>query len=331
MENQNKDGITEIAINEIRNMNPINIVCATDNKYVPYCGVMLTSLFENNKEREVNVYIMIDKPLSMKGTEQLSRLEKQYGQHIHYCMVDSSFFDKYPIRGEDKKHLSIVTYYRLFAEELLPKEVKQVLYLDCDIIVDSAIGELFDMDWTDIAIGTVPDMCTEWDDYYNRLGYDKSMGYFNAGVALMNLEYWRKHHMAKQCFEYLVNNYEKLDNNDQDVLNVVMKDLKRNLPVTYNYQIQLRMPYFYNTFSKEMQEDVRNTTSPKIIHYAAELKPWMAYYYSYPFYSTWQKYKRLSPWKNMHDQLPKTRKLVAWAKRYLIWPFGVWLKKPELI
>ena len=312
-------------------MNPINIVCATDDKYVPYCGVMLTSLFENNKEREVNVYIMIDKPFSMNGTEQLSRLEKQYGQHIHYCMVDSSFFDKYPIRGEDKKHLSIVTYYRLFAEELLPKEVKQVLYLDCDTIVDEAIGELFDMDWTDIAIGAVSDMCVEWDAYYERLGYDKSLGYFNAGVVLMNLEYWRKHHMAKQCFEYLVNNYEKLDNNDQDVLNVVMKDLKRNLPVTYNYQIQLRMPYFFNTFSQQMQEDVRCTTSPKIIHYASELKPWMAYYYSYPFSKTWKKYKKISPWRCMPEQLPKKRKLVAWVKRYLIWPFGIWLKKPDLI
>lgn len=331
MENQSKDGIKKNSLKEIRNMNPINIVCATDNKYVPYCGVMLTSLFENNKEREVNVYIMIDNPLPEIETEQLSRLEKQYGKHIHFCTVDSSFFDKYPIRKKDKMHLSVVTYYRLLAEELLPQEVKQVLYLDCDIIVDGAIGELFDMDWTDIAIGAVPDMCTEWDAYYNRLGYEKSLGYFNAGVALMNLDYWRKHHIAKQCFEYLVNNYEKLDNNDQDVLNVAMKDLKRNLPVTYNYQIQLRMPYFFNTFSRKMQEDIRKTQHPLIIHYASELKPWMAYYYAYPFYRTWHKYKKLSPWRCMRDQLPKTRKFVAWVKRYMIWPMGLWLKKPELI
>ena len=25
----------------------INILCATDDNYVPYCGIMLTSLFEN--------------------------------------------------------------------------------------------------------------------------------------------------------------------------------------------------------------------------------------------------------------------------------------------
>ena len=170
-------------------MNPINIVCATDDKYVPYCGVMLTSLFENNKEREVNVYIMIDKPLSNDGAAKLALLGNKYGQQIHYCRVDSTFFDKYPIRGEDKKHLSIVTYYRLFAEELLPTTIRQVLYLDCDIIVDGSIGELFDLDWNNIAIGTIPDMCTDWDEYYNRLGYDKRDGYFNAGVVLINLDH----------------------------------------------------------------------------------------------------------------------------------------------
>lgn len=312
-------------------MNPINVVCATDDKYVPYCGIMLTSLFENNKEREVNVYIMIDKPLSEKGVQKLNQLEMQYGQHINYCMVDGVFFDKYPIKGAGTDYLSIVTYYRLFAEDILPLAVDKVLYLDCDIIVNTSIGELFDMDWNGIAIGGVSDMCVAWQEFYDRLGYDKSLGYFNAGVVLMNIDYWRKHHMAQRCFDYLMNNYEKLDNNDQDVLNVVMKNFKRTLPVTYNYQIQLRMPYFFNTFSTEMKEDILSTTSPKIIHYAAKLKPWMAYYYSYPFYKTWQKYKRLSPWKFMPDQLPKTRKPIAWIKRYMLWPLGIMLKKPELV
>ena len=30
--------------------NTINILCAADNKYIPYCGIMLTSVFENNKD-----------------------------------------------------------------------------------------------------------------------------------------------------------------------------------------------------------------------------------------------------------------------------------------
>ena len=205
------------------------------------------------------------------------------------------------------------------------------MYLDCDIIVDGPIGELFDMNWDNIAIGAVPDMCSERQEFYDRLQYDRTLGYFNAGAVLMNLDYWREHDVAQQCFDYLANNYDKTENNDQDVLNVVLRNMKRTLPVTYNFQIQLRMPYFYNTFPKELQEEILKEESPKIIHYAAELKPWMAYYYAYPFNVVWQKYKRKSPWRWMPDQLPKTRRFVAFGKRYLLWPLGIKLKKPQLV
>lgn len=80
-----------------------------------------------------------------------------------------------------------------------------------------------------------------------------------------------------------------------------------------------------------MQENVLKEKSPKIIHYASEMKPWMAYYYSYPFYFVWQKYKKISPWHLMPEMLPKKLKLIAWVKRYLLWPLGIWLKKPEIV
>lgn len=313
--------------------NPINIVCATDDNYAPYCGVMLTSVFENNKERDVHAFILVDKPLSEDSLRKMAQLARKYGQTIEYCQVDNSIFKKYPLRGfgAERGQWSMVTYYRLFAEDLLPKDVKHVLYLDCDIIVDRSLYELFDMDWSCFAAGVVTDMSYNNKEFYERLQYDEIKGYFNAGVVLINLEYWREHSIGLQCMEYLQNHYDRIWNNDQDVLNVVLKDIKKTLPVSYNFQVQFLQTYFYPTYSEQMKKDIRTTYHPIIIHYAAELKPWMAYYYSYPFYATWQKYKKLSPWKDLADQLPKTRKLVAWAKRYLIWPFGIWLKKPELI
>ena len=59
--------------------NTINILCATDDKYVPYCGIMLTSVFENNRRGAVEVYLMIDKPLSDKNIKKFRKLEKLSG------------------------------------------------------------------------------------------------------------------------------------------------------------------------------------------------------------------------------------------------------------
>lgn len=319
-------------INSMQNKQ-INIVCATDDNYAPYCGVMLTSVFENNKDRIVNAYILIDKPLQVGNQRRIVQLAQQYNQTIEFCQIDNSIFKKYPLRGYGAQNgqWSIVTYYRLLAEDILPKSIDSVLYLDCDIIADKPLGQLFDMDWNNIAAGVVTDISYYLKEFYTRLQYDETIGYFNAGVVFINLKYWREHNIGRQCMEYLRDHYDRIWNNDQDVLNVVLKDCKRSLPVTYNYQVQFLMPYFYNSYSPSIQNDIVQTKEPIIIHYASDLKPWMAYYYSYPYYKTWQKYKKLSPWRHKADLLPKKLKLVALFKRYILWPLGIWLKKPNLI
>lgn len=311
----------------------IAIVCATDDNYAPYCGIMLTSVFENNRDREVSTFVLIDNPLREEHQRRFRKLSKKYQREIIFLEVDKSFFEKFPIKGDPKnvKHWSIVIYYRLYAEDLLPKDVDKVLYLDCDIIVNRPIGYLFDMDWEGYAVGAVPDMCTEWQEYYDRLGYERSKGYFNSGVLFMNLKYWRAHKIGRKCVEYLASNYNCVFNPDQDVLNVVTKDCKRTLPVTYNYQMQLRLPYFFNTFGENMKKDILETDSPHIIHYAAELKPWMTKYYFYPFNAEWHKYKKLSPWKSLIDKLPDKRKVIAFIKRYILWPLGIMVKKPQMV
>lgn len=313
--------------------NHIAIVCATDDNYAPYCGVMLTSVFENNKDRKVSAFIFVDRPLKEKQQRKFKKLSKEYGAKVNFVIVNKGVFERFPLKGDEKniKHWSIVTYYRLYAEDYLPKDIEKVLYLDCDIVVNRPIGELFDMDWKGFAVGAVPDMCTEWQEYYDRLGYDKNEGYFNAGVLFMNLDYWRTHKIGQRCIDFLASNYDRIFNNDQDVLNVITRNSKRSLPLTYNYQMQLRMPYFFNTFTERMKKDVLETTSPHIIHYAAELKPWMTKYYFHPFNAEWHKYKKLSPWKSMIDKLPDKRKAIAFIKRYILWPLGIMVKKPQMV
>ena len=187
------------------------------------------------------------------------------------------------------------------------------------------------MNWDGYAVGAVPDMCTEWQEYYDRLCYDKEKGYFNAGVLFMNLDYWRQNNIGQLCLDYLTKHYDRIFNNDQDVLNVVTNNCKRTLSISYNYQMQLRMPYFFNTFRPEMKKEVLAITNPHIIHYAAELKPWMTKYYFYPFNSVWHKYKCISPWKKKPDLLPKKRPINGFIKRYILWPLGIMTKRPTMV
>ncbi len=290
---------------------------------------MLLSLFENNRDREITVYVLIDKTFPPKKQKRLKRLSDKYGAVIIFVMVDNSFFSRFP--ATKVEHLSSASYYRICADELLPQNVSKVLYLDCDIIVKRPIGELFDMDWDGYAVGEAQDVSSGQPDVFKELGYDISEGYFNSGVLFMNLDYWRSHDIRRKCLDFLTSNYDKLHFYDQCVLNGVVWNCKKNLSVTYNYQIQFRDPWFFNTLTDEIKNDVLETETPHIIHYTGNLKPWMICYYAFPYNKEWHKYKRKSPWKFMMDKLPKEKPFRTFVKRYFLWPLGIMVHGPASI
>ena len=300
----------------------LNILCATDDYYVPYCGVMLTSLFDSNSDKDVNVFVIIDKPLSKANKNRFQRLSARYGQTIEYVMIDKNRLLRFPTKGMD--YWSIAMYYRIFAEELLPKELDRVLYLDCDIIVRGSLSPLWDIDMTDKAVGVVPDIFTFYDDCYKRLQYPQDAGYFNSGVLLMNLKYWRQNKICQQCLNYLCKNYERLFANDQDVLNAVLWNRKMQLPIKYNYQVQFLKDYFYHQEIPTLQKEILQTKeNPIVIHYALPIKPWNILYYKMPYKCIWWQVKRKSQWWYLLPQLPQKKMINYLIKRYILWPLGI--------
>ncbi len=310
--------------------NVINILCATDDSYVPYCGIMLTSIFESNQGKKVDVYIIIDKFLSPSNERRFRRLSKRYEQKIEYVMIDKDQLSRFPTKGMD--YWSIAMYYRIFAEALLPSSVKRVLYVDCDIVVCHDLLSLWDLNMMDKAVGVIQDIFTYSENIYKRLQYPEEVGYFNSGVLLMNLDYWREHHVCQQCLDFLTNHYDQLFANDQDVLNAVLWDKKMCLPLTYNFQVQFLKTYFYDQEAPALQaEIIQAKTDPAIIHYAVPIKPWNVMYYKMPYKRVWRQYKRRSPWWFLLPQLPKRKTINYLIKRFLFWPLGIMWKEEYII
>ena len=60
----------------------MDIVCSTDDNYIKYCCVMLTSLLENNKAENITVHVLGDN-LEKKHKEVLRDIvETRYRQRI---------------------------------------------------------------------------------------------------------------------------------------------------------------------------------------------------------------------------------------------------------
>lgn len=189
------------------------------------------------------------------------------------------------------------TFYRLFLSELLPP-IPKVLYLDADIIVRHSLMPLWNTDIEDSAVGVVPDGLEGTKEFYDRLGYPSRLGYFNAGVMLINLNYWRSHNLVTLFMDYLQKNARKLLLFDQDILNYIFKDCKISLPITYNLTsgFLFKEPkYDYWKYEKEVLEARKD---PVILHFAG-CQPWIAYNKQqvHPFASSFFKYQNMTKWK----------------------------------
>lgn len=295
----------------------MNILCATDDNYAPYCGIMLTSVFENNRQCPIHVYVIVD--IEVQGEGKLRKLEKlaaKYHQQLDFICVDNETLKKYGARPFE--YISLAAYYRLLAADLLPDTVKTILYLDCDLIVKGSLMSLYQIDLSNYAVGMVVDCLCFKESKYETLGYAKEKGYCNSGVSLFNLEYWRKNNAVQSCMEFLNLNSFDLECPDQDALNAVFVNERYFLPIEYNFQYLFLCKTNYPFLSKDIQEQIDVAVqSPVIVHYCGSLKPWQLRFRGLPFSNLWIKYQMKSFWKCHFDFRPYNKILKHTIKRVL--------------
>ncbi|MDR0895463.1 MAG: glycosyltransferase family 8 protein [Prevotellaceae bacterium] len=289
-------------------METINILCSTDDKYVPYCGIMLTSLFENNRPYTLCTYILTE-GLHPKNRSLFSQLAERYNTSIYIVQVSDERIAQCPMPPES--HLtSLVTYYRLLAPNLLPLEVKRIIYLDCDMIVDGDIESLWNEPVENVALGAVIDESHYLKATSRRLDVLADVPTFNSGMLLINVEYWRKHAITEQCFDYIHKFPDRIRFHDQDVLNHIVMNSRVLLPIRYNFQTGFLYQgrQLDDAVLVEVEEAMH---TPVIVHYTAGVKPWSKYsYVKRPFRSKYLYYRSISLWKNYP--------LVCWSVPQLI-------------
>ena len=145
---------------------------------------MLCSLLEHNPIIRIHFF---------HGSIPRSELLKLEALAANYGCEKIVFYDVRQANFEDlrvDKWASIAVYYRLLAPRLLPDTIEKVLYLDSDLIVRKSLAPLWNTDIADRPLAAVPDYIggTAGRD----LGLPDGTKYFNSGVLLMNLQYWRR-------------------------------------------------------------------------------------------------------------------------------------------
>ena len=240
-------------------MKTIPIFFASNDTYVPYLDVAILSIVDHaSKENKYEITIL----KSDISEENQAKLKKHNSDNIKI-----NFFDVKDVLEPIKKTLpdmfyyTLAAYYRLFIETAFP-QYEKAIYLDCDIIVNTDIAELYNIELGNNLVAAVCEQNTfRSPEFYNYvieiLGIDPKT-YFNSGVMLMNLKEFRRVGVQKQFLKMLVTyNFDSLAP-DQEYLNVICHDRVKYLPTGWNKQ----------SFPEEPEGNLN------ICHFALANKPW---------------------------------------------------------
>lgn len=268
-----------------------DLTCSTDNNYVQHCMAMLCSVFDNNSEHRITVHVL-HSGLSVSCQDLILELGRKYKQKIIFYDIDLHKLEGIKINKEHPD-LSIATYFRFFLSSFLDNSIKRVLYLDCDVIVLRDISELFTLNMENYGVAGVKDYSPYNDIHRKVMGQELDDRGFNAGVLMINLDYWRKHHAQDKLLSFALNNSKNVMMEDQDALNYVFRQKWFMLPYKYGWTPMSVARLDRNQRTQDIYEYV---FSPSILHYAAHTKPWLDI--SIPGDKSYWKYVKLSGYPN---------------------------------
>lgn len=326
----------------------MHVLYQFNEKYAPYAGVSMTSLFENNKAAKFICVYILGENLSPESVKRLEETAGRYDDSSSEKRREVVFVDTARLI-ELMKALDMPAYrgsyaanMRLFVDyifegldadkNLIPEKL---LYLDADTIVTGDLTQLFE---TEIkTLGMVYDSLANHHKY--SIGLGKEEGYYNSGVILYDVRKWIDGDFTRKIINHVKNVRAQYPSPDQDLINVVLKGEISVLPFKYNYQPHLS-DYSYGTFMKCFnpypfygEEEVtelnkaKGSGLPVIMHafrYLGEF-PWHKGNY-HPFTAEFDKYLLMSLWNDYVKEeseggfVTKTEKVM-----YRILPKGFFL------
>lgn len=252
----------------------MNIALITDENYIIPTGTAIASILQSNKRENFHFYIVTQKLSLASNSLLLSFIEPHKTRaQLEVITIDDDDIADFPIRKGD--HVSIATYFRIYFQKIIPITENKLLFIDGDTLCLDSLFDFYNTNITNYSCAVVHDERNDEETNFTRLKYKKNNGYFNAGVMLINLDWWRKNSVMEKCLEYISTEPDACLWHDQDALNHVLNGTVLWVDFRYNFT----QGFYFD--KKDMCIDSKYYSaidcarkSPTIIHFSSAYKPW---------------------------------------------------------
>lgn len=309
----------------------LDVLYQFNEKYAPFAGVSITSLFDNNQDLESIRVFILGEDISEDNQGLLQKTADCYSRSIIFIDCSEQFL-KMKEYGMPSYRGSYAANLRLFLPLFLDDSVDRLIYLDADTVIDGSLEALLSDAYNDYPLYMTLDSLGM--EHKLEIGLDESEDYFNSGVIVFNLNQWRTLRLTEKIIDHVRNVRSHYPAPDQDLLNVVCRGMIGRLSPSYNMQpihIAFSAKQYYRVYSNQRyysQEELEEAMKrPCIYHFFRFLGqfPWHKDNV-HPDQELFDNYLRKSLWKG-YVKLPSDRGLSLQIERllYKVLPSGAFL------
>lgn len=278
---------------------------------------MLLSLLEHHPDAEI--HLLHDASVGPAEFGALRQMVEARGGTLQGHGVEADAIAGLPRLTE----VTVTMWLRALLPQVLPLHPR-VLYLDCDTLVVDDLSALWRSDLDAAGVGAVCNILPrEARDYPLRIDVPVD-AYFNSGVLLINLDYWRTHRVTEALLAFGRSRAGQLNWPDQDALNHVLRDAWRRLPERYNAQNGMWfMPNRRDYFSAAQLKEA--TMHPAIVHFEGPhiVKPWGAYCKN-PYRRRYFELRSRTPWPQVAAPPRAALWWLSWLPGTILYPVLGW-------
>lgn len=215
---------------------PLSLAFCFNSSYLLPLSVTLYSIFLHLPQGETAHLYFVDGGVGQKNKTKIEKMLKQFDDHeVRWFWVD-------PILDSDQYSNEWIKGSTLRLNlPLVLSDLHKVIYLDCDLIVEANLMDLWEEDIAENLLLAVRDpgipvvsasngLPHSWGEY----GFDPDDHYFNAGIMVINLEKFRSLKVASQCMKYFEAHARHINHWDQEALNAVVRNRWRALDARWN-------------------------------------------------------------------------------------------------
>ena len=235
------------------------LYCFDDNYNIQALTSIISYLDSVKQKQTINI-------IHTTGSIE-NQLPKEIKEHKNLKIIKVYKFKNYEYKfpNIENVHISEATYFRLFIQNYLEKNIKKIVYIDPDVICvndpSTKINLIFnEMKKNNKVISAKTEVykSSENEEVFKRLKLTEK--YFNAGVMLIDFHEWSYRDLTNKLLKRLNDISKDIKFWDQDVLNSFFDGDYFELDENLNF----------TAFKMKASDEQKS-----LIHFLGSKKPWL--------------------------------------------------------